>query len=114
MNKKVLTDSQQLQLEKDKAKNLFAYLIDLHLEPASNCKEAGVYAVSVSLKFERDAFSTKVIGKISYSRKYTDAVEEIASATEQLEVEFFQGSKGLVNLRSLSTSGEGDGNDSSS
>jgi hypothetical protein len=84
---RVLREDEQLSLEKSKAVELIDELLFEHLQHAAKCRVEEKFAVSIAVTFERNAHSTEVKAKISYSKKYSDLLEGTASPFQQLDLE---------------------------
>jgi hypothetical protein len=86
MAKRVCLEDEQLKFEQEKACDLIRELLATHLFLAAKCRVEEKFAVGFALTFERDAHSTIVKAKISYSKKYSEVIEGTASPYEQLEM----------------------------
>jgi hypothetical protein len=84
---RVLKETEQLCLEKAKATELVAALLLEHLPHAASCRVEEKFAVSIAITFERNAHNTELKAKISYSKKYSEVIEAIASPFQQLNIE---------------------------
>lgn len=84
---RVLPEDEQLYLERGKASELIDKLLFEHLQHAAKCRIEEKFAVSIAVSFERNAHSTEVKAKISYSKKYSELLEGTTSPFEQLDIE---------------------------
>lgn len=83
---RVLKETEQLGLEKAKAAELVDALLLEHLPHAASCRVEEKFTVSIGITFERNAHNTELTAKISYSKKFSDVIEAVASPFQQLDI----------------------------